>query len=200
VNADGTSATPLLERQALFLIRGILPDGRLFLHMVEKDNDLYLMNADGSNLTALTNDDDLFEGGVFYSPLSNRFMFFHGNRMYLIDDTGAIVWEYEFDCGKTNCYAPSWAAWSPDGIEVAFRIHENGTYTLLADGSQPVPTAIELNDGPEISYSPDGRYLAYGLYDQNGDFIRILDRTTHTISNIVLPLEDLEMAEWRPLP
>jgi Tol biopolymer transport system component len=102
-------------------------------------------------------------------------------------------------------------AWSPDSTKIAFRAfrdkqdnqYVSGVYMINVDGSDDHMVAIgEARDtnGWKISWSPDGRYLAYDAYpplavyliDANGSNKRVLKSNE-------LEVGDAADASWEPL-
>lgn len=137
--------------------------GRIaFAARQEEDLEIYLINADGSGLVTLTNnEEDDYEPA--WSPDGSQ-LTFTSNRdkdfdIYLMEADGGHVTRLTesapFDGG---------AAWSPDGRQLAFTSEQDGDYEIfLLDVESGQRTQLTFNEvadyGP--SWSPNGRRLVY---------------------------------------
>lgn len=132
------------------------------------NNEIYVMNGDGSELINLTNDpsdDDL----PAWSPDGTRVVFCtrrDGNyEIYVMNADGS---------DQTNLSAnPSGecaSSWSPEGTEIAFGSERDGNaeiYVMNADGSDQTP----LTDNPAFDdlpdWAPDGKQVVF-VSDRDG--------------------------------
>ena len=132
--------------------------------------EIYVMNADGSGQTNLTNNPSP-DGPPAWSPDGTRIAFMSrrdGNfEIYVMNADGS---------GQTNLTSnPSTdgaPAWSPDGNRIAFASRRDGNqeiYVMNADGSgQTNLTNNPSFDGPP-AWSPDGSRIAFtSSRDSNG--------------------------------
>lgn len=135
------------------------PDGSKIVYSsaADGDLDLWIMNADGTNPTQLTNDADNDDGAA-WSPDGTRIAFnrfgLAPRRIYTIapDGSGLVAISAPDDVGPD---------WSPDGTRLvftrAFTIH-----LMNADGSG----VVSVREGSEPVFSPDGTRLAFVFEDR----------------------------------
>ena len=115
------------------------PDGRrlAFISNGDKgdntdDDDIYVIDADGENLTRLTNDpgDDLFPN---WSPDGLRLTFHSdrdgNNEIYVIDAGGNNLTRLTFHDTEDK-----YPAWSPDGSRIAFQAFRDGNWEIYVIG------------------------------------------------------------------
>lgn len=142
---------------------GWSPDGAriLFTSGRAGNNDVFVMNADGSNQVALTTDpalDDL----ATWSPDGSRIAYVSGRdgnlEIYLMNSDGNSPTRLTMN-GASD-FDP---AWSPDSQRLAFSSdREGGTqvYTMNRDGSQVKRLTTEGNNS-QPAWSPDGTRIAF---------------------------------------
>lgn len=95
------------------------PDGSKIAF--EYKGDLWLMNADGRELTQLTSTPDCFEGLPFFSPDGTKIAFASDEESISNIKRNVNIWYINIDgTGKTQVTAlkswDSWPAWGKDGI------------------------------------------------------------------------------------
>jgi hypothetical protein len=151
------------------------PDGqRIAFHRNSKG--IYAIDADGSNLQQLT--DDNSDEGPDYSPNGSQIAF----RRVARDSSGtALSWEIfvvpagggeATQLSSATDSVESWnPSWSPDGSKIAFTgldmttLNKQDLYLMSASGGTPtrltnvVSNSAAVDGGP--SWSPDGNQIAF---------------------------------------
>lgn len=160
-------------------------DGQRIAFSSDRDGneEIYVMNADGSGVTRLTND-PAFDGEPSWSPDGQRIAFTSDRDgdydIYVIRRDGNVQVNLTQGFGATTCTAvfecytssEKWPAWSPDGQQIAFssdlgviRCSPGGfppaacnkVMTMNADGSEKT----ELAPGLRPDWSPDGSQILF---------------------------------------
>ena len=139
------------------------PQGHIVFVCFDGDDEICVMNADGSNITHLTDN----EFGDFYPSLSpdGQSVFFarqiRGSnyeifRMHL-DGSNAT----QLTANGAQNYAPTL---SPDGTRVVFTSTQGASAQQIqvmgSDGSHPVQLTTE-GENIDPSWSPDGRFITF---------------------------------------
>lgn len=139
--------------------------------LFEKDNgylgDIYIMDADGGNVTRLTEEKG-YDGGPFFSPDGRRIVWRH------FDETGLVaeIWTMNIDGSDkrqlTRLGAMSWAPfYHPSGEYVIFTTSLHGydnfeLYMVDVDGAKE-PLRVTYAPGPDVLpvFTPDGERLTW---------------------------------------
>ena len=171
MNVDGSDLTRLTHNTGRFPHWS--PDGRRIAFSSRRDgnNEIYVMNADGSGQTRLT-DHEAYDVYPHWSPDGRRIGFIsrgrtsgENNHIYVMNADGSGVTRL-MDT-QSGSYMP-FISWSPDGQRIASSSSGSGSssdsgeiYVMNADGSGA--TRLTYNDardwGPR--WSPDGRRIAF---------------------------------------
>jgi TolB protein len=135
------------------------------------DGDIYVMDADGTGLTQLT--DGLDAARPSWSPDGTRIVFVRdqGSSLVVMNADGSDRNEVRVD---GDAYPPYQSpAWSPDGTRIAFQASPepgadtNSVYVTNVDGTDISRLTRGSSDGSP-AWSPDGATLAYagpdGIY------------------------------------
>jgi Tol biopolymer transport system component len=141
-------------------------NGRIaFISDRDGDNEIYVMNADGSGVTQVT-DNTAEDRNPDWSPDGSRIAFDSdrdGNReIYAMNAEG--TGQTRLTDNPTHDGGPDW---SPDGSQIAFTSDRDGSYEIYvmnADGTGQ--TNVSNNPAYDIvpSWSPDGSRIAFATY------------------------------------
>jgi Tol biopolymer transport system component len=188
MNADGSDVRQLTDPPAIgTLDPAWSPDGRRIAfsgmnHCVFGTpgtcfNEIFVMNADGSGITKLT--DQPGAGSVLptWSPDGRRIAF----QRYTFGSPGSGITAvdiYAMNADGSNVVRltddPGFAlgpSWSPDGSRIAFSSGRDGDeelYVMNADGSNPRRLTFNPGSDQQASWSPDGARIAFAS-DRDGD-------------------------------
>jgi Tol biopolymer transport system component len=162
-------------------------EGRLVMRSAMRQEDIYVSDADGTNITPLAPDagNDRYPR---WSPDGTRIAFssVKGDGGYEIHSIQADG----LDLRRHTFFEPAavfFPLWSPDGRRLAFTAHVTAggqTYVIDVDGSWPKeplkplltpPKPLDLRYRP-WSWSPDGRRIA--AYSQRGAGMIVYDIAT----------------------
>ena len=133
--------------------------------------DIYVINADGSERTRLT-DDDAYNRHPAWSPDGSRIAFDSkrgpDSYIYVINSDGSGLTRLTDDSSDD-----SFPVWSPDGTQIAYASYRDGwyyIYVMNTDGSEQ----IELTDNAAMDtnpvWSPDGSKIAFFGVEIDGEF------------------------------
>jgi Tol biopolymer transport system component len=177
------------------------PDGDriVFFGGLSDRQDVYVINADGTGLTNLTNND---AGDVLpsWSPDGSKIAFTSerdGNtEIYVMNADGSDQIRL-----TGNPASDFWPDWSPDGAKIAFASDRDGTleiYVMNVDGTG----LTNLTNNPDLDWqpdwSPDGSKIAF-TSDRDGNleiYVMNVDGTGQT--NLTSNADDDEEPAWSP--
>ena len=167
IDATGGDPRMLTDGGGNDILDSWSPDGtRLLFHSDRTGRpQVFVMNADGSGQTRLTNVGDNWGGA--WSPRGDTIAFAssRGGRLqiYTMDSTGRGQRRLMSSTGDD--WLP---AWSPDGGRLTFNSNRDDgqaqIYVANADGSRPtnaLRTSSLLLDSWTPRWSPDGRFILY---------------------------------------
>jgi Tol biopolymer transport system component len=176
--------------------------------------DIYVMGADGSNVTRLT-DDPLPDFMPVWSPDGSRIAFVREadpvpaafTGIYTMNPDGSDVRRVSSSDGGSDF----WPSWSPDGSRIAFaaiRKEDWGIWGVNADGSNEQPIlggAIGYVKNPV--WSPDGSLIAFvgnpSIDDYSPDDALYVMRPDGTDVTPIADAPSIGVAgdiAWQPIP
>ncbi|MDD2715013.1 MAG: hypothetical protein PHW04_03845 [Candidatus Wallbacteria bacterium] len=195
VNEDGSCLTRL-HKVGDEGTPSISPDGTKIIYMCSKENDwtesdIYQMNMDGSDVQRLTELHDWTISYPRYFPDGKKLVF--GRRVACNYD----LYTLDLSCGSIQritqtgeeiremCAIPS-----PDGKKLlcsAYLLYENinTLFLMNADGSDCRRIVPEGSDAIGMSFSPDGKKIAYCMDNPHPKQIELLDLSTGVTSEVV---------------
>lgn len=135
------------------------------------NDEIYVMNADGSGQVNLTRSPGRDDGAV-WSPDGLKMAFYSDRdgkgQIYVMNADGSGLTRLTTDTASD--YAP---AWSPDGLKLAFTSTRDGNaeiYAMNADGSGQVNLSNNPASDGDAVWSPDGAKIAFtSSRDGNGE-------------------------------
>jgi Tol biopolymer transport system component len=161
-NGEAGEAQRLTDDEGDDMLPALSPDGTQIAFSSDRDGDLeiYVMDADGSNVRQLT-DNTLIDSKPTWSQDGTKIGFDSGvgyNRSIYIMDADGSNTELVID-GQGG-----WPAWSPDGTQIAFFGRMDGNpniYVVNVDGTDLTRMTFINDYDWEPSWSPDGQWLLY---------------------------------------
>ena len=141
------------------------PDGQhiAFASSREGNTEVYVMAADGTDPTNLTQNADTDGWNIVWSPNGQRIAFTsnrEGNtEVYVMAADGTDPTNLTQNAGDD--WAP---VWSPDGQRLAFASNREGNtevYVMAADGTDPTNLTQSAGDDWAPVWPPDGQHIAF---------------------------------------
>ncbi len=144
------------------------PDGSKIAFDTDRNgnNEIYVMNANGTGLTRLTNN-SYDDSQAAWSPNGSKIA-------YMSNSSGTYdVWVMDANGSNKTKLTTSGSgkvsgqpAWSPDGSQIAFTSNRTGStgydiYVMDADGSNVTKLTTASGDDSEPVWSPDGSKIAF---------------------------------------
>jgi Tol biopolymer transport system component len=164
------------------------PDGRriAFKSRRNGNNELYVMDADGSDETRLTNSPNVSEGQPSWSPDGRRLLYRKTPDNPIVQN--ADIWQIDVDPANPNprpvlerAGDERYPSYSPDGSKIVFRgdhdlVDHSGDeelYVMNADGTNVVQlTSNDVFDSAP-AFSPDGTKLAFESARDSGNALAL---------------------------
>jgi len=122
------------------------------------NEEIYVMNPDGTGQTRLTND-AAGDFGPAWSPDGTKIAFNRGFDIFVMNADGST--QTRLTSAAAMNIAPSW---SPDGTKIAFHSSRDGNfeiYVMNADGSNPTRLTSNAAGDFAPAWSPDGQRIVF---------------------------------------
>ena len=160
--------------------------------------DIFLMNADGSEQTNLTNDLEADYREPDWSSDGTKIAFFTfrdgDGEIYLMNPDGSGPTRLTNVPGSDA--SPDW---SPDGAKIAFVSSRDGDaeiYTMNADGSNETRVTDRFGEDVDPAWSPDGTKIAF-VSDRDGPAdIFVMDADGSNPVNLTNGTRDDRQPSW----
>lgn len=198
MNADGSDVRNITHNEAPERNPQLSPDGRLMVYLtIENGFEFYIVDIENGRRYFLTVAEDT-DNCAKWSPDGTQLAVYADFTVAVIN-ADATGYRWLSDSAGT-C-----PAWSPDGERIAFAEMIEGSggvseiYTIKPDGTdkQLISSELEAEEIVRlggITWSPDGRYMAFsGLHETHVD-VWALEVATGTIA----PIDHTEFDESRP--
>ena len=142
--------------------------------VIDNGDDIFAANIDGSNLTPIADDPDIFEFASSFSPDGTEIAYI------TIDDLNLIygIWIMNADgTEKRNILVDNLSVlrhprWSPDGMKISFFMISEGTpiiWVMDSNGSNKGNLTSPADFARQADWSSDGKTLVYSSR-KSGDF------------------------------
>lgn len=168
IQADGTNLQRLTDNTVGDWFPNYSPDGDKIVFLSERDNDneIYLMDANGSGVTKLTNlDSSTSPDRPLYSPDGSKIAFQAGRgdlkEIYLMNPDGSGMQQI-----TDNIFDDELLEWSPDGTQLMIssdRFSGSDYQDTLVIDRSGAEVLVLTTGGTGLSayWSPDGSLIAY---------------------------------------
>ena len=208
MNADGSGVTKLTTN---LIFNGLAafwpawsPDGTKIAFNSDPgdgyaDEEIYVMNADGSGITRITYNPS-FDLSPAWSPDGRIFFTSDRDRatnVYVMNADGSGVTRL-----TDNPAFDGYPAVSPDGTKIAFVTQRDGTwevYSMNADGSQQtrLTNNVGVTDG-RPAWSPDGTKIAFVSNRSGSDEIYVISADGSSITGLTNDGKANLQPAWSP--
>jgi hypothetical protein len=173
---------------------------RIAFHSDRDGNwEIYVMNADGSGVTRLTNNPAV-DWNASWSP-DGKYIAFVSERdgdreIYVMNADGSRVTRL------TN--HPNWdefPAWSPDGKRIAFQSYRDGNWEIYVMNTNGSGQA-NLTNNPALdwfpSWSPDGKYIAFVSERDGNEEIYVMNADGSGVTRLTNNPAVDDLPSWSP--
>jgi Tol biopolymer transport system component len=153
-------------------------DGKKIVFVSNRDgnDEIYVMNADGTAPTRVTTTTSVSESDPGFSPDSRQIVYAAGSDIWVMDAGGTN--QRKLTSNGTTV-TESGPVFSPDGTKIAYTSGVYDLFIMDADGSNPVnlfPDGEPGRGSPrDPAFSPDGKRLAFSYTNDRGTLGQLHD-------------------------
>jgi TolB protein len=176
------------------------PDGRQLAAVLTKDggSQIYLMNADGTNLRRIT-----FSGGIDTEPFFTP----DGQSIYFTSDRGGSPQIYRMPLSGGEPVRISFEGdynvsprVSPDGKTIAYISRVSGRFQLMAMDleSKQVQTLTDGQRDESPSFAPNGRIILYATDVENRGVLAAVSSDGRFKQRLGIQAADVREPSWGP--
>ncbi len=176
------------------------PDGRQLAAVLTKDggSQIYLMNADGTNLRRIT-----FSGGIDTEPFFTP----DGQSIYFTSDRGGSPQIYRMPVSGGEAVRISFEGdynvsprVSPDGKTLAYISRVSGRFQLMAMDleSKQVQTLTDGQRDESPSFAPNGRIILYATDVENRGVLAAVSSDGRFKQRLGIQAADVREPSWGP--
>ena len=194
--------TQLTDHPAEDVVASWSPDGKYlaFTSARAGNKQVYVMDADGQNITRLTYHDAESYEPASWSPNGRRIAFSSvrdGNsEVYVMDTDGHNPTRLTYhDAEDTD------PTWSPDGRRMAFtsfRAGNSDVYVMDADGHNPTRLTYHDAGDWDPTWSPDGQRIAFTSSREGNYELYVMDTDGHNLTRLTYHGADDRHPSWSP--
>jgi Tol biopolymer transport system component len=188
-----------------------------FVSNRDGDPDIYLMDADGSNVVQLTHDqhlvitsfialtNNLVDAWPTWSPNSSHIAFASSRDNWHWSYTSFNIYVIQVDSSNLEKLTEDgewgrWPAWSPDGNRIAFESLVSGPqiFVMDIDGSNLVQLTADSGSPGIPTWSPDGSHIAFASERDGHLEIYAMDTQGGSIVQLTNDPATDELPAWSP--
>ncbi len=163
------------------------------------NEEIYVMNADGSNQTNVSNN-SAYDGEPAWSPDNTKIAFKtkrDGNEeIYVMDADGSNPTNL-----SNNSADDAYPAWSPDGTRIAFRSNRDGNweiYVMDTGGGNQFNLSNNSANDAYPAWSPDGTKIAFRSNRDGNHEIYVMNADGSNQTNLSNNSADDAYPAWSP--
>ena len=201
-----TPTPPVLAKSTVTqVVLGVIKGRIAFYSNRDGNNEIYVMNGDGSGLTNLTDNpaDDI---GPVWSPDGKKIIFLSnrdGNtEIYVMNADGSHQTNLTNNPANDGSGSPENLDWSPDGKKIAFATDRDGNweiYVMNADGSaQTNLTHNPASDDYFPKWSADGKQIGFTTGRDGNDEIYLMSADGSNQTRLTHNSGDDAFLRWSP--